>query len=283
MRRIIAIALWLLALPALAQQPATVDRARLESRLAAVGVLIEKSTAAKQIDASGDTRAAAQRQRAREVHRQAQRAFDAGDLQRASVLLPEASMLMFEAVRLAAPEKVMAEKARNDFDSRRESVRSLLAAQRRIAAEKPDMPGAKEASRTVERLLAEAQALAETDNLAQARARLDEAYLAAKASISSMRTGDTLVRTLKFDSKEDEYHYEVDRNDTHRMLVQLLIENKRGADANVGRAVERAAGLRSQADSAAARGAHVEAIKLLEDSTGELVRAIRNAGIYIPG
>ncbi len=283
MRRIIAIALWLLALPALAQQPATVDRARLESRLAAVGVLIEKSTAAKQIDASGDTRAAAQRQKAREVHRQAQQAFDAGDLQRASVLLPEASMLMFEAVRLAAPEKVMAEKARNDFDSRRESVRSLLAAQRRIAAEKPDMPGAKEASRTVERLLGEAQALAATDNLVQARARLDEAYLAAKASISSMRTGDTLVRTLKFDSKEDEYHYEVDRNDTHRMLVQLLIENKRGADANVGRAVERAAGLRSQADSAAARGAHVEAIKLLEDSTGELVRAIRNAGIYIPG
>ena len=282
MRGALAIALWLVSAAAIAQ-PATVDRARLESRLAAVGVLIEKSTAARQIDASGDSRAAAQRQKARDVHRQAQQAFDAGDLQRASQLLPEASMLMFEAVRLAAPDKLLADKARTDFDSRRESVRSLLAAQKRIAAEKPEMTGAREAGRTVERLLAESERLAATDDIAQARARLDEAYLAAKASISSMRTGDTLVRTLKFDSKEDEYRYEVDRNDTHRMLVQLLIENKRSMDANVGRAVERAAGLRTQADSAAQRGAHVEAIKLLEDSTSELVRAIRNAGIYIPG
>ncbi len=283
MRIAIVVTLWLASAAALGQQPATVDRARLESRLAAVNVLIEKSTAARQIDSSGDTRAAAQRQRARQVHRQAQQAFDAGDLQRASQLLPEASMLMFEAVRLAAPEKVMAEKARADFDSRRESVRSLLAAQKRIAAEKPDTPGVREASRSVERLLQESEALAAADSVVQARARLDEAYLAAKASISSMRTGDTLVRTLKFENKEEEYRYEVDRNDTHRMLVQLLIENKRGTDANVGRAVERAAGLRAQADGVAARGAHIEAIKLLEDSTTELVRAIRNAGIYIPG
>ncbi len=283
MRIAIVVTMWLVSLAAFGQQPATVDRARLESRLAAVNVLIEKSTAARQIDSSGDTRAAAQRQRARQVHRQAQQAFDAGDLQRASQLLPEASMLMFEAVRLAAPEKVMAEKARADFDSRRESVRSLLAAQKRIAAEKPDTPGVREASRSVERLLQESEALAAADNVVQARSRLDEAYLAAKASISSMRTGDTLVRTLKFETKEEEYRYEVDRNDTHRMLVQLLIENKRGTDANVGRAVERAAALRAQADGVAARGAHVEAIKLLEDSTTELVRAIRNAGIYIPG
>lgn len=283
MRIAIVAAMWLASLAAFGQQPATVDRARLESRLAAVNVLIEKSTAARQIDSSGDTRAAAQRQRARDVHRQAQQAFDAGDMQRASQLLPEASMLMFDAVRLAAPEKVLAEKARADFDSRRESVRSLLAAQKRVAAEKPNSSGAKEASRSVEKLLQESEALAASGDIEQARVRLDQAYLAAKASISSMRTGDTLVRTLKFETKEEEYRYEVDRNDTHRMLVQLLIENKRGTDANVGRAVERAAALRAQADGVAARGAHVEAIKLLEDSTTELVRAIRNAGIYIPG
>ena len=28
---------------------------------------------------------------------------------------------------------------------------------------------------------------------------------------------------------------------------------------------------------------HAQAVKLLEDSTTELVRAIRNAGVYIPG
>lgn len=266
------------------QQP--VDRARLEARLAAVSVLLEKSTAAQQIEASGDPRAIEKRTKAREVHRQAQQALAAGDLERASKLLPDASALMFEAVRLAAPEQVTAEKQRTDFEARLESVRSLLAAQRRIAAEKPNVPGSREAAAAVDRLVNEARELSTAGRVAEARVRLDEGYLIAKASIASLRGGDTLVRTLKFESKEEEYRYEIDRNDTHRMLIQMLIDGKRGGattDALVRAAVEKATSLRLQADTGAAKGDHAGAIKLLEESTSELVRAIRNAGIFIPG
>lgn len=267
-----------------AQQAATVDRARLEARLAAVLVLIEKSTAARQIESSGDTRALTQRAQARALHRKAQEAFDRGDLDSASRLLPEASMAMFEAVRLAAPEQVQNEKARSDFESRLESVRSLLAAQKRITAEKPNTPGAREATATVEKRIAEARALADANRIGEARARLDEAYLVAKASISAMRSGDTLVRSLKFETKEDEYKYELDRNDTHRMLIRLLVENKRSsADPLVVAATDKAGGLRSQSDAAAAKGDFIRAIQLLEESTAELVRAIRSAGVFIPG
>jgi len=262
------------------------DRARLEARLAAVGVLIEKSSAARQIESSGDPRAIEKRARARETYQLAMRAFEAGDLERAGRLLPDASALMFEAVRFAAPEQVTAEKQKIDFDARMESVRSLLAAQKRIAAEKPNTPGVREASAAVEKLLGAARELAAANRIGEARTRLDEGYLIAKASISSMRGGDTLVRTLKFETKEEEFRYEIDRNDTHRMLIQLLLDGKRaasGGDAMVRTSVDKAVQLRQQADAIAAKGDHAGAIRMLEDSTAELVRAIRNAGIFIPG
>lgn len=264
----------------------TIDRARLEARLAAVGVLIDQSSAARQIESSRDARAADLRNRAREIYLQAGAAFKAGELERASRLLPEASAKMFEAVRLAAPEQVTQDKVRADFDARMESVRSLLAAQRRIAAEKQGTPGAREATATVERLANEARDLAQADKMADARNRLDQAYYVAKAAIGSMRSGDTLVRSLQFATREEEFRYELDRNDTHRMLIRMLLDEKRAnanVDAMVRRSLERAGQLRTQADEASTKGDYPGAIRLLEDSTAELVRAIRGAGVFIPG
>jgi hypothetical protein len=95
------------------------------------------------------------------------------------------------------------------------------------------------------------------------------------------------VRSLNFASKEEEYHYEIDRNDTHLMLIKVLVEEKRAAnpalDQQVGGFVTKARELRNKAEAAAGHKDHAEAVKLLEESTAELVRAIRNAGIYIPG
>ena len=257
-----------------------VDRASLEKRLAAVATLVESSSAAKQIEASGDARAIEKRNAARSIHKQALQAFQAGDLAKSSQLLPQASVLMFEGVRYAAPEQVTGAKERADFDARMESVKSLLAAQKRIGAEKA-APGSAETTQTLERLIAEANGLAAKD-LPKARATLEQAYLIARASIGSMRSGDTLVRTLNFASKEEEYRYEVDRNDTHQMLIQLLLKEKSGT-AGVQDVVTKARTLRRDAETAATRGDHNGGIRLLEESTRELVRAIRAAGVYIPG
>lgn len=260
----------------------TVDRVRLEQRLAAVQTLIERSSAARQIEASGAAAAREKRERAREVLRQARAAFDSGQLALSSQLLPQASMHMFEGVRLAAPEQINEPKARSDFDARLETVNALFAAYRRVAADKPGTPGAAETARDIERRIAEAQRLAQSGTVAAGRAELDRAYLLTKAAVSSLRSGDTLVRTLEFASKEEEYRYEIDRNDTHQMLVKVLLDGKPDTAQTRG-LVERAAKLRTQAEAAAARRDHAGAIPILEDSTRELVRAIRGAGIYIPG
>lgn len=259
------------------------DRVQLERRLESVKTLLEKSSAAKQIEASGDAQAKAERMRAMDIWQKAKNAFDAGDLEQTQKLLLEAPKVMFAAARHAAPEDVLREKVKADYVNRRESVKALLAAQRRITDEKGGVAGAAETAKNVEKMLAEADGLAAEGRYAQARGVVDQAYLLAKASVGQMRSGDTLVRSLNFANKEEEYKYELDRNDSLFMLYKVLIEQKGTVTPFVADQVKKGQDLRAQAERAAGSGDHAAGIKLLEDSTSQLVRAIRSAGVFIPG
>jgi multidrug efflux pump subunit AcrA (membrane-fusion protein) len=194
---------------------------------------------------------------------------------------------MMTGVRFAKPEQVVGEKSKLDFEARLESTRALLAAQQRISREKSAGAQAQEATRSIERQMGEAQALAAQNRYADARPVLDRAYLTARISIESMRRGDTLIRSLNFASPREEYDYEIDRNETHRMLITVLLADRKDAAGAVPSDLqafnEKAALLRRDAEMHATRGDYVGAIKLLEDSTRELIRAIRVGGIYIPG
>ena len=53
--------------------------------------------------------------------------------------------------------------------------------------------------------------------------------------------------------------------------------------ASAEKYIEKAGGLRTEAEEAAGGERFEEAIDLLEQSTKELIRAIRSAGVYIPG
>jgi hypothetical protein len=253
-----------------------------------VGKLLESSSAARQIESSKAPEALTRRDRAREIYKAAKVSLNAGDLEKANAQLAEVRAAFFDAVRLAAPEEVTAKKLEADYRARLDSVNALLGAYRRVASEKGS--ASKTVSETVAQIdksVAEAARLAQAGKYKDGRAELDRAYLVAKVGISSLRSGDTLVRSLNFASKEEEYHYEIDRNDTHLMLIKVLVEEKRAAnpmlDQQVQVFVAKAKELRTAAEAAAAHRDHAQAVKLLEDSTVELVRAIRNAGIYIPG
>jgi hypothetical protein len=274
------------------------DRTQLDRRLQSVGTLIESSSAAKQIESSGVADARQRRDNARLMHREAGAALGAGDLTGASRLLDQAAREMMAGARLAKPEQVQGEKTQRDFDARLESARALLAAQQRITTEKAaSAPAgsaqakaareAADATRAIERQIAEAQALAAQGKVAEARPVLDRAYLTARVSIESMRRGDTLVRSLNFATPREEYDYELDRNETHQMLIKVLLSDRKDASGAMPPAmqglVDKAGVLRVDAEAQAKKGDHAGAIKLLEDATRELVRAIRAGGVYIPG
>jgi hypothetical protein len=258
-------------------------RDQLERRVQSVGTLIENSSAAKQIDSSGVAAARERRDTARLFHREAVAALAANDTDGAAKLLDQAAREMMAGARLAKPEQVAGEKHKRDFEARLESARALLTAQQRITKEKAAGREAQDAARSIERQIAEAQSIAGQGRYEDARSVLDRAYLTARVSIESMRRGDTLVRSLHFANKREEYDYEIDRNDTHSMLIKVLLADRKEAAGTMAPFTERAAELRNEAETQARRGDHAAGIKLLEDSTRELVRAIRSGGIYIPG
>jgi soluble cytochrome b562 len=177
-------------------------------------------------------------------------------------------------------------KAQRDFDSRLESAKALLLAQQRITQEKRGSAEADKAARvtsSIESLIDDAERRARAGQVDEARVLVDRAYLTARVSIESLRRGDTLVRSLSFASKREEYAYEVDRHETHRMLVQLLLAERKDLSALMQPGIDRAAEQRGRAEAAAQRGELEAAIQGLEGATRELVRAIRAGGLYIPG
>ena len=70
------------------------------------------------------------------MHRTAKTALEAGELERANRHLMEARAKFFEAVRLAAPEEILARKSEQDYKQRLESVNALLGAYKHVASEK---------------------------------------------------------------------------------------------------------------------------------------------------
>ncbi|TNF90921.1 MAG: hypothetical protein JSU67_18340 [Gammaproteobacteria bacterium] len=255
-------------------------------RLPNIDRLLNQSSGARQVIDSDSPQARAKREQALEAFRQAQQKLDAGDERAATQLLDQSSRLMFEAIKLATPTSLGDNKEISNYEQRRESVVSLQQAFNRISEESNETESRDKVNRQLAELTKRADLSLKRGNNAEARTELDKAYHLLKVSIESIRSGETLVRSLQFESKEAEYHYEIDRNDTHSMLVGLLIDDKQESEAMKQRIVEyvsEARLLRQQAENFASQDAHEQAIELLEQSTRQLVRAIRSAGIYIPG
>ena len=263
-----------------------VAKTDVSGRLVYVERLLTESSAARKVDESGKPEAVELKSEAQSRFENARELAEAGDADAAEAELGEAIRLLTAAAKAANGDAKVSKKQSDDYQSRRESVMALAAAHDRIAKEK----GQKGMNRGLQAEVAE-QLEAADKLLAQgegdaARAALDATYETVKGSLEGLRGGDTLVRELKFESKADEYAYELDRNDTHMMLIEVLLAEKMESSpmkASAEKFINNAEELRTQAEGAAAKDRFEEAIGLLEESTKELIRAIRSAGIYIPG
>jgi tetratricopeptide (TPR) repeat protein len=262
------------------------DKGKSALQLESVQKLVLQSSAAQQLDKSHVQQARDRYQDARDLLNKGEQAIQNGDEAEAQRHLSAAMRTFLEAVRLAEQNAVTAPKKKTDYDNRLQTVDALLNAHERIAKEKGDTAAAGNLREMVQPQLDRAEDFRKAGKLDEARMELDKAYISSKMAIESMRGGDTLVRTLHFETKEQEYHYELDRNDTHKMLISVLLkeklENKSIKDM-VTPYLDRASKLRADAEKLADDGEYARAVEVLESSTKDLVRAIRGAGIYIPG
>lgn len=255
--------------------------------------LINESAAAKQIIEGDNEEAKALREKSIAHLKQAVAAQQQGDVEAVAKSLSGAKQAIFAAMRLVGG-KVVKDNKRENYNKKLQSLTSLLEAHQHVREEKLAEEGvgkkiaqaAAEVEGHVKDKMAEAQAQFGRGELDAAMNSLNSAYLSIKLSITQMHNGDRLVRSLHFDTREDEYRYELDRNDTHNMLIHTVLKEKY-ADPRLGKLMDiplqKAGELRAQAEKQAGEGDFDAAIKLLEESTQQVIRAIRMAGIYIPG
>lgn len=172
-----------------------------------------------------------------------------------------------------------------DYDTRLRSLNALLDAYQRIATEKSQVSQAKALNEQVNTLLGKASRAAASRKYEEANGTLKVAYDQVRDALEKLRGGETLVRSLNFATPQEEYRYELDRNDTYRMLISMLIEEKKtmNIDTRVQQFLDEAGTYRKQGENEAANGDFVQAIKTMEQSTRSLISAMRNAGIFIPG
>jgi len=259
---------------------------KFDARFASVEKLLTESSAAMQIQASSSPEALAGRDAALAHFDKARAAEQAGDLETANAELSVATRKMMQAVSLAGQSGRVQDKKVRDFHNREESINALLDAHSRVMQENGKAAEAKELENQVQSNLTEANRLIELGKVDEGRQLLDETYVATKAAVDQIRDGETLVRSLNFASKEEEYHYELDRNDTHLMLVQVLLDEKM-KDERIRKQVrpflDEAGDLRKRAEKEAVKGNYEDAVTTLEESTRQVARAIRMAGIFIPG
>ena len=256
----------------------------MDPRMGQVVKLIYTSSGARQVMESENPKAHEYHNKAKALYEQA---TQASEKQEASRLLDEAVKSMYTAIRSASPEKVLASKKKADFEKLQRSVDTFIEQHERISEEKGSGGEGQALRAQVKTLGVEAEKLFAAGRTDDAQKLLRESFEMLRDSIESMREGETLVRSLNFANKKDEYDYELERYKSQRLLVDVLLESKRAASPYVAKQVDGfitvAEEGRTKAEVAAGKGDYEAAITMLEDARKQIVRALRSGGIYVPG
>ena len=255
--------------------------------------LVHESAAAKQILQSDNSEAQALREKAIKHLEEAKVAEEQGNAEAVTEALNKAKRAIFAGMRLVSG-KVVKDKKQDNYNKKRKSLESLLAAHQRIRKENEQgqdastkaTRGAPETEAYTIAKMQEAQTHYNKGDFIKAGEVLNNAYLSLKLSLTKLRSGKTLVRSLHFETKEDEYLYELRRNNTHNMLINTVLKKKR-EDPRFGKLMDiplkEADKQRVTAEQQAGNGEFENAIKTMEESTRHIIRAIRMGGIFIPG
>ncbi len=179
------------------------------------------------------------------------------------------------------------EKRKQDIDKVKSTRDALMQALIRIGDEKQQQGMVRDVSSQVKEWGQRSDSLAEKGDLLQARQLLDQSLVEIKTAIGSLRDSETLIRSLNFASKQEEYDYEVDRFDTYQMLLQVMVMPKKTLTASQRKQIDQWAGdaraQRAKAGDQAKQGDFKEAVETLEGAGRTILKAIRRGGVYLPG
>ncbi len=233
---------------------------------------------------SGDAKNAEIVKRARAELAEGAAALEKGDLKLAEERLNGGLRQVSTLVLQQGTEAENPAVKKSKFKSRRSQITSFLRALETGSDETSLSPWTGRLAVARDRLK-QADDLFGKNKFSEAYNELVSIYEDVVVIVSEARRSQSVVYRLNFLTPADEYNYELSRNKSYEILVDIAIaEKQKSAKAlrpYIRQLVGKSQGLRKQAETEAANGDHVAAIKTLENATSHLVRALNSAGIMV--
>jgi len=252
-------------------------------KLNTISKLLDSSSVSKHILNSGNDVAIQYYNLSKTAYKSAVKEFENGNIEKSNIFIKKSTDALSDATLFANINKadVNMDADRHLFEETKKSVDALMLAVYRVSEEKGKNSQNQKAIDEINKLNDHANELASRKLYTQALKELENTLAMIRNNISELKMGDTLVRSLSFANKQEEYNYEVDRNNAHFMLLKMFLttdaEKKKFETYK-----ESAQKLRKQAENSAKDADYNTAIQTLEKSTRIIINTIRQAGTDIP-
>ncbi len=244
--------------------------------------LVNDSPVTKRIEASGDDEAKQQLQRSREMWEQAVEHNEEGEYELAEGHINQGLVLMTRLSRKVKDEDRVRQARIELYKQVKGHVDMFVVAFDRVAEEKGEdhVRGMLDRDE-LDEIMTKAESAYEDGELAMANHLMRQAADIVDNALSDARHKDVLLHELTFENLEEEYAYEINRNESYVKLIDLMQKKSAPSQAStayVQKLIEENAKLREQADVLVSEGNLEQGISVMESGTDKLSRALRMSG-----
>lgn len=258
---------------------------RILNKIRLVEVLLTRSEPIQKLDSSPDSQVITQLHDARQSMLLAKNYVADSKLDNAESEVNYAIKLLSSVSGPAVKKQQDSAKLREEYQSIRDRVESFRKALFMICKEKNiDVDAALPAAQFM-LLINDAEQLVEKSRVDRAIIKISKAANIVETSLAKIRNNETIIHSLKFASIEEEFQYELERNKSHLMLIDLMLSQRslnqslidliHGLVADNAKLADRATRLHANDNTD-------EAKIVLEQGTDKLVQALRKGGMFIP-
>jgi len=216
---------------------------------------------------------------------QANQQAEQGNTEQANKTLGEA-LRLFNAASRMVPSENLKEKQHREYPDLLEEINVAKDLHQRnydkVTAEHGMAAGVAYDQKKVEALIGEAEQYARGEEYAEANLRLEVARNTIQQAIREMMTGRKIVYELNIDTPEGEYQYELNKYIGYEELIPVAIERKKpnkGLLGLVNRHHEKAKWMADEAHKQAEAQEYAKAIRMLQDATAEIRKALKIMGV----
>jgi hypothetical protein len=153
-----------------------------------------------------------------------------------------------------------------DYENRAQSIDALIAAYNRVAEEKDQQGQASVVEGNIADIVARATKHYEAGDYTAGLTLLKDAYALIKEALAALRDGDTLVRSLNFANKEEEYQYYVTKTHSQKTAIRILqkISANPARTARMNGLLRTAQTMLDEASALAAENKHEAAVPIMD-------------------